>query len=52
MNKKTAAEQWSGAADGCARWSAVRAALLSGLDLATIASGSRVLDVGCWSGDA
>ena len=55
MTEKTAAEQWSSAADGWARWASVRAALVPAtekmLDLAAIAQGSRVLDVGCGSGE-
>ena len=55
MNEKTAAEQWSSAADGWARWGAVRAALVPAtekmLDLAGIVSGSRVLDIGCGAGE-
>lgn len=55
MTEKTAAEQWSSAADGWARWGAIRAALVPAtekmLDLAGIASGSRVLDIGCGSGE-
>ena len=47
--------QWSSAADGWARWAAVRDALVPAtekmLDIAAIVPGSRVLDIGCGSGE-
>ena len=55
MNQKTVSDQWSNAAGGWARWASVRAALVPAteamLALAAVASGSRVLDVGCGSGE-
>lgn len=56
MYEIIAAQQWSCAAGGWARWGAMRAALVPAtenmLDLTAIASRRRVLDVGCWSGGA
>ena len=55
MSEKTTAEQWSSAADGWARWAAIRDALVPAtekmLDIAAIVPGSRVLDIGCGSGE-
>jgi len=55
MSEKTNAEQWSSAADGWARWAAIRDALVPAtekmLDIAAIAPASRVLDIGCGSGE-
>lgn len=55
MSEKSTAEQWGNAADGWARWAAARAALEPAtakmLDIAAIAPGSRVLDIGCGSGE-
>ena len=55
MGEKTTAEQWGAAADGWTRWAAARDALAPAtekmLDIAAIAPGSRVLDIGCGSGE-
>lgn len=55
MNEKTVEVQWGAVADGYARMAAARAAMAPAtekmLDLAAIAPGSRVLDVGCGTGD-
>lgn len=55
MSEKTTAEQWGAAADGWTRWAAARDALAPAtekmLDIAAIALGSRVLDIGCGSGE-
>jgi ubiquinone/menaquinone biosynthesis C-methylase UbiE len=56
MSDRATAEQWQAASGGWARW-AVRAseylvpATEKMLDLAAVAPGSRVLDVGCGSGE-
>ena len=55
MNETIQAGQWSGAAEGWARWAARAGDFLlpateKMLDLAAVAVGSRVLDAGCGSG--
>jgi ubiquinone/menaquinone biosynthesis C-methylase UbiE len=56
MSDQSAAEQWKAASDGWARWAKraseyVVPATEKMLDLAGVTSGSRVLDVGCGSGE-
>ncbi|MEJ0017255.1 MAG: methyltransferase domain-containing protein [Acetobacteraceae bacterium] len=55
MSERTPEAQWSRAADGWARWAAIRAAMVPAtetlLDLAAVAPGSLVLDIGCGSGE-
>ena len=56
MSDETPAEQWNASAEGWARWAARATGYLvpateSMLDLARVRSGSRVLDVGCGSGE-
>lgn len=56
MSDQTVAEQWNAASDGWARWAArvgdyLVPATEKMLDLAAVAQGSRVLDVGCGSGE-
>lgn len=55
MNEKTLEAQWSAVADGYARGAAARAAMVPAtekmLDLAAVAPDSRVLDVGCGTGE-
>jgi len=56
MCDRTTAEQWNSASDGWARWAAQASEYLvpateKMLDLAAVALGSRVLDVGCGSGE-
>ena len=56
MSEKTAAQQWNESAGGWARWAARTADYLVPatermLDLAAVAPGSRILDVGCGSGE-
>jgi len=53
MSDQTPAEQWNAASDGWAHWAARASdypATEKMLDLAAVAAGSRVLDVGCGSG--
>ncbi|MGA3401499.1 MAG: methyltransferase domain-containing protein [Acetobacteraceae bacterium] len=56
MNSETTGGQWTAASDGWARWAARASEYLipateQMLDLAGVAAGSRVLDVGCGSGE-
>lgn len=56
MSNQTSAEQWDAASDGWARWAARAGDYLvlateKMLDLAAVAPGSRVLDLGCGSGE-
>ena len=55
MSERTSEAKWDAAADGYTRAAAMRAALIPAtekmLDLAGIASGDRVLDVGCGPGE-
>ena len=56
MNERTTTEQWSAAAGGWAFWAARAAEYLvpateKMLDLAAVMPGSRILDLGCGSGE-
>ena len=56
MSDRTTADQWNAASDGWARWAARASEYLvplteKMLDLAAVAPGNRVLDVGCGSGE-
>jgi ubiquinone/menaquinone biosynthesis C-methylase UbiE len=56
MSDEAPVEQWNASAEGWARWAARAADYLVPatemmLDLAAVSSGSRVLDVGCGSGE-
>lgn len=56
MSDRTTADQWNAASDGWARWAARAGEYLvpvteKMLDLAAVAPGGRVLDVGCGSGE-
>src|ERR1700754_3369596 len=55
-DRTTIADQWKGASDGWARWAARATDYLipmteKMLDLAAVAPGGRVLDIGCGSGE-